>query len=80
MKRIRFQLLLAAFGGLLVTFAVLAGAEAAGMSITGQILAVGQRIAGPPPMALGLYQDPSAIPLPNTSHLPGILNNAPGGW
>ncbi len=82
MRHLRIDLLLASFAGLLVTFAVLAGAEAAGLNITGQLLEAGQRVAGPPPMALGLYQAPapSPIPGPNTSHLPGILNNAPGGW
>ncbi len=68
--------------GLLVTFAVLAGAEAAGMNLTSQFLEVGQRLAGPPPMAIGLYQaPPGSFPLPNQVSHPIIAKSiSSGSW
>ncbi len=67
--------------GLLVTFAVLAGAEAAGMNLTGQLIAVGQRLAGPPPMAIALYRAPGSFPLPNQVSHPIIAkSSSSGSW
>ncbi len=66
--------------GLLVTFALLAGAEAAGMNLTGQLIEAGQRLAGPPPMALALFQaPPGSFPLPNQVSHPVIAKSTTSG-
>ncbi len=91
----RLEILISFAVGLLVTGAMLGVAEAAVTSTAGSSssflasILPGQRLAGPPPMALGLYQEPAPTPTatpvdpapqPNTSHLPGILNSAGSGW
>ncbi len=101
----RLVILISFAVGLLVTGAMLGVAEAAVTGTSGNSssylasILPGQRLAGPPPMALGIYQEPAPTPTatppqgptptatpvdpapqPNTSHLPGILNNAGSGW
>lgn len=101
MRHRRLEILISFAVGLLVTAAMLGVAEAAVPSTSGNnssflaSILPGQRLAGPPPKALGLYQEPTATPPPgptptatpagpapepNTSHLPGILNSAGSGW
>ncbi len=101
MRHRRLEILISFAAGLLVTGAMLGVAEAAVTSGSGSSssflasILPGQRLAGPPPMALGLYQEPTATPPPgptptatpvdpapepNASHLPGILNSAGSGW
>ncbi len=97
MRHRRLEILISFAVGLLVTGAMLGVAEAAVTSTSGSSssflasILPGQRLAGPPPMALGLYQEPAPgptptatppdpAPQPNTSHLPGILNSAGSGW
>ncbi len=60
------------FGGFLITFGVLAGADAAaigpfdGAAERVLALVIGERLAGPPPLAIGLFvaPTPTATPTP----------------